>query len=296
MSKNRGYRLRPKRHMKGAAGRIPPHVLGRAFGDTRRPSERPRVVVSVALAGGGGDRFGQAGRVSDKSARDQGQPLPTRRRVRFFFELEPGDLRAVFWVELDSEAGDFYWGPPTDGPAVEAQPFSGTSATITIPEDLDSYARQHWKASHHASGVMHVTGDPSRPNDRWWGRLEGLATLRRFCVILSKHPTSLPPYTRSPTRGGSAAVVLRLPENQRATRHYLELFLSPAGTFTMPQPAIAFEDAVDDRPIVQSLSEELDLLLVVRHLVLGGPLSAWQPETQLWLTVDPDAPAEGGST
>jgi hypothetical protein len=32
----------PVRHIRYAAGRRPPHVLGRAFGDTRRPSERRR--------------------------------------------------------------------------------------------------------------------------------------------------------------------------------------------------------------------------------------------------------------
>ncbi len=234
-------------------------------------------------------------RVSDEYCLDRGRSLPTRRRVRFFFELEPGDLRPVFWVELDNDAGDFYWGPPTDSPAVEAQPFSGTSATITVPEDLDLYARQHWKASHHASGVMHVTGSFSGQNDKWWGSLEGLPSLRRFCVILSKHPTKLPQYRRNPTRGGSAAIVLRLPESEWETRHYLELFLSPAGTFPLPQPALAFEGAIADTPIAHSLSEERDLLMVVRHLVLGGPLSSWQPETQLWLMIDPELPVKGKS-
>lgn len=232
-------------------------------------------------------RCGQSVRMPGETTLDQGGSLPARRRVRFFFELEPGDLRAVFWVELDNDDGDFYWGPPTDGPAVEAQPFSGTTATITIPEDLDSFAGQHWKASHHASGLMHVTGDSSGPNDRWWGRLDGLTSLRRFCVILSKHPTELPRYTRNPTRGSSAAIVLRLPKDQRDVRHYLELFLSPAGAFPRPQPALAFQGAAVDQAIVQSLSEERDLLLVVRHLVLGGQVSEWKPDTQLWLTIDP---------
>lgn len=252
---------------------------------TVRPVPRSARAVDQEAATGARvlSRSGQPVRMSEESASDRGGPLPRRRRVRFFFELEPGDLRAVFWVELDNAAGDFYWGPPTDGPVVEAQPFSGASATITIPEDLNSLTHGNWKASHHASGVMHVTGESSGPNDKWWGSLEGLTAPRRFCVILSKSPTALPPYKRNPTRGSSAAIVLRLPEDQRDTRHYLELFLSPAGEFPMPQPALAFEGAVVDRPIVQSLSEERDLLLVVRHLELGGPLSEWHPETQLWL-------------
>ncbi len=231
---------------------------------------------------------GHAVRVTDEPPVDRERSLPVRRRVRFFFELEPSDLRPVFWVEFDNAAGDLYWGPPTDGPAVDAQPFSGTSATIAVPEDLESYARRMWKASHHASGVMHVTGGGSDRNDKWWGRPEALAAPRRFCVILSKHPMLLPPYKRQPTRGGSAAIILRVPEHQRESRHYLELFLSPAGTFESPPPALVFKEAVADKPIVQSLSEERDLLLVVRHLALTGPLSAWRPETQLWLTIDPE--------
>lgn len=233
-----------------------------------------------------------SGQMSDANMEASERPPPARRRVRFFFELEPGDYRQVFWVELDNEAGDFYWGPPGDVPAVQAQPFTGTTATITVPDDLDSLAREHRKNSHHASGVMHTTGDLTTERDRWWGTLDGLSHPRRFCVIISKHPTDLPPYKRSLTRGRSAAIVLRIPAEKRDSRQYLELFLSPAGEFAPPPPALRFGQPIVDQPIVQSLSQERDLLLIVRHLTLGGPFSTWRPDVQLWLTMNPDEAIE----
>lgn len=140
---------------------------------------------------------------------------------------------------------------------------------------------------------MHVTGGVSSRNDTYWGSLNGLASPRLFCIILTKHPTMLPSYKRDPTRGNSAAIVLRLPESEWHARHYLELFVSPAGEFPMPPPALAFDAAVADQPITQSLSTERNLILCVRHLALGGSLSSWRPEVQLWLTIDPQpAPTE----
>jgi hypothetical protein len=83
-------------------------------------------------------------------------------------------------------------------------------------------------------------------------------------------------------------MVLRIPEANHNMRHYFELFVSPAGPFPMPQPAIAIAAAVADQPFTQSLSVERNLVLVVRHYVLGGTFSSWRPDVTLWLFVDPD--------
>jgi len=181
--------------------------------------------------------------------------------------------------------GDFYWGPAEPGRDTEPIEFSGKSLTMTVPEDFETLRKVPWKASHHDSGVMHVTGGGSQSSsDRWWGGTTDIVEPRRFGVVVTKPPSHYKQYTRSLTRGGASGFALRIPERQRERRHYFEFFLTPAGTFARPEPLLRSTRPLADTPFTHSLSERL--ILLIRHVALGGELSRWRPEVEIWLLID----------
>jgi hypothetical protein len=89
-------------------------------------------------------------------------------------------------------------------------------------------------------------------------------------------------------------MVLRLPEERWAVRHYLEFFLTPAGTFSAVPTMLQMEPKRSvEPPLSQSFGEDVDLVLLVRHYAVGGEMSAWKPTASIWLVLDPASPEDG---
>jgi hypothetical protein len=224
--------------------------------------------------------------VSTIDARDE---LPENRKVRLFLQLGTyPEYRCIAWFELRRR--DFYWGPSMAGPDIESIPFDGTSVTISAPDNLVEFPLATWKASRHESGVLHVnaTGqNKTGMRDVYVGPVTEITQPTLFAALLDKQPQYYPPYKRSLTRDRAAAIVIRVPEESRKLRHYFEIFLTPAGTFTAPPTVISLRQATLQPPIVQSLDTELDVILAIRHFIFGLESSKWHPEIGIWMNFHP---------
>lgn len=208
--------------------------------------------------------------------------------MRLFLQRDTKeDYRYIAWFELRDR--DFYWGPPWPVPDIEGISFAGTSLSIMVPSDLDKLPRARWKASRHASGVMHVNTDGSgalHSGDAYVGPIEDIRAPTIFAALIDKHPSNYPPCRGSLTRGGSSALVIRIPESQWNARQYLEFYLSPAGSFPTPTPMLRFDRPLRDTPACQSLDPDLDVVLAVRHATLGKAFSDWRPGVGIWCHID----------
>jgi hypothetical protein len=179
---------------------------------------------------------------------------------------------------------DVYWGPPgdevTNTPPAQ---FHGASVTIEVPEEILK-VNGGLKASYHASGQFHVKvcGNMCNGPERWPRKAE-IDHPFRLGALITKPPIRYEPYTRSLTRRGANALVIRVPEQEAHLRHYCEFFLSPPGQFGAPQTLLKIESLNNDQLIIQSLSERF--ILVIRHLVFAETMRfhEWHPEYDLWL-------------
>lgn len=148
--------------------------------------------------------------------------------------------------------------------------------------------RARWKASRHASGVMHINTsgrDKDNRNDVYVGPPTRTTRPTRFAIAIEKPADQIPPYRRSLTRHGGRAAVVRLSDELWTRRTYWEFFLSPAGTWPAPPPAM--KGLGFDQPLVMSLGPGSDLALVIRHGLLAatnGP----HPDFGLWLNLQDD--------
>lgn len=211
--------------------------------------------------------------------------IPDEVKYRLVFELAPDDHRAFFWFHMRGD--DLYWGSMGNGFDADSQPFDGLSAKITVPDDLRERMPANLKASWHESGRAHLKRStrPDERTGRHWGDKHTLERPRLIATVLSKAPELAEPYTKSLDRKDAAAVVFDVPLENRASRHYFEFYLCPPGQFAAPATVLRFDDFVEDRPpLLLSLAQ--DLILAIRRFPLGGPISTWHPDLQIWLHVD----------
>jgi hypothetical protein len=211
------------------------------------------------------------------------------RKLRMFYQRgNRPDYRYIAWFELRGK--DFYWGPGVQAPDIEAVSFAGMSVSVDVPEDLDALPRANWKASLHKSGVMHVNTDGSgrlQQRDVYLGSVDDLDHPSVFAALLDKQPGAHEAYTKSLTRGGCAALVLRLSESQWRCRQYFEFFLTPSGTYPAPPAVISgiSTESLNAPPLTHSFGPEPDLSLAVRHGTMGPDFSQWRPNVGIWLNL-----------
>ncbi|WP_139316981.1 MULTISPECIES: hypothetical protein [unclassified Pseudonocardia] len=200
---------------------------------------------------------------------------------------EGDDVRYIAWFTLRGR--DFYWGPSGPVPETPATTFSGLSATIEIPEDVRQLARVSWKASSHESGVMHVNSSGQRvldSSDVYVGPVTEISGPRAFALLVDKHPEHRPVYSRSLTRGGDSAILIKVPETARSKRHYFEFYLTPAGAFDAPPPIVGINSSKPlPQPVIVSLDEKLDVVLAIRHLILESDSADSNPDIGFWINL-----------
>ena len=164
--------------------------------------------------------------------------------------------------------------------------------TLSVPEGAETVESEPIKASFHASGRFHLkrAGELADAPMRWRPKEEVRAPYR-VAALLSKHPVLYAPYPggRSLIRGRSSAFVLRVDEEQAATRHYFEFFVGPEGSFAPPPPILKLTSTggePEPQPRCFSLNERL--ILAIRQLVIApaSGRSAWPPGLEVWLHVD----------
>ncbi|QOR71359.1 hypothetical protein IM660_03405 [Ruania alkalisoli] len=195
----------------------------------------------------------------------------------------------VIWIEL--RGTNFYWGiphPTPDLPSTRIVP--GQPTAITVPADFGRFPRASAKTSFHASGVTHVTSDGNGSQvlrDTYVGPITDFREPTLFAAMYTAVLGKRHPYPRNPGRGGVSAHILDIPESHWNRRWYVDFSLTPSGAYP-PWPGVFLKDGV--APRVQTtpfLSEELDLILVVRATPIEGELNSWQPDKDLLVRVTP---------
>lgn len=213
------------------------------------------------------------------------------RRARFLFRTGSVDRRYA-WFEQRGE--DLYFGP------LGGKTLEGATAKIVeqgmeiyVPPESKVVPVGPLKASFHASGQFHVSKGRERYEEPMrWSLKHEIQAPYRIAVLISKHPRFYEPYpgNRSLTRRQTSAFVLRLREGEEATRHYFEFFVTPAGTWPVPQPLLSMSpeagERKEDRLMTFSLNEHL--ILVARHFTMAHEdgLSQWHPELSIWVFGD----------
>ncbi|GLY42011.1 hypothetical protein Amsp01_080340 [Amycolatopsis sp. NBRC 101858] len=214
------------------------------------------------------------------------------RRIKLLLRnTRTDELCLIAWFSVRNS--DLYWGPGTPGRAtnwVTSTDFS--KFTITVPDDLDSLPLQNWKVSHHKSGVMHVnsTSDGQHlTKDVHFGSVVEISAPKLISLHISRPPKEMPTYHKSPSRAGARTIVLNVPEELWARRHYFEFYVSPAGTFEFPGPILALAAGVQHPSFSMTFANDdghgnpdLDLIISCRANVLDASLSAWHPEAGVW--------------
>lgn len=210
------------------------------------------------------------------------------RKVRLFLRNKAtGETRYIAWFEL--RGYDFYYGlaePSFDIPGFDV---ANGEVAVVLPEAIKDLPKSHWRASWHESGKLHVNtdgGGAQRRPDVEVLSTRDLTEPTHFALLIDKVPSERSDSTTSFTKEGGSALVLQVDESEWTRRHYFEFFLSPAGTFS--PPPLLFETASEEGTrLMQSLGEDVDIVLIVRHFVVGDALADWRPEVAIWVHVDP---------
>jgi hypothetical protein len=201
----------------------------------------------------------------------------------FLRNKETEALRYLLWVKLRGE--DFFWGSPRpapDQPSIRLEP--GDWTDVSVADDFADLPMASFKTSFHSSGVTHVTTTGSGAQelrDTYVGPISDLQEPTLFAALITAVPAAREDYVRSLTRGGARALVLDVPESQWTVRWYLDFSITPEGTFESWPSALLRGGGQLPVSAFQSLSEELDLLIVVRAAPIGDELNEWQPDKDL---------------
>lgn len=225
------------------------------------------------------------------SARSAG----VRGRV-FLRNVDTGDLHYLIWVELRGE--DFFWGSPHPAPDVASTRFGpGEEMTIAVSEVFDELPRAIMKTSYHRSGVMHVTSNGSgaqEVRDTYVGKVTSFRGPTLFAALITAVPKTRARYTRKPGRGGAEVRILDVPDSYWSKRLYVDFALTPQGSFGQ-WPGIGFTEGLfPDIQATPFLSEELNLVMVIRAAPVTDEMSAWQPDKDIVFLMTPPKKIRGG--
>ena len=179
---------------------------------------------------------------------------------------------------------EFYWGSAYKSARADDQKtkIDGTKVTITIPEEFDKLPRLHGKYSYHESGTIHYKTQLQNgifvydEHSKW--RLKGEITKPvRFYTIISRTLNHYDAIIKNPTKGKTYAQALKFDHNVADKRVYFEFFLSPEGTFNIPETLIKF-----NKPATEVMTHSLskNLILIVRFVVVTN-LKDWHPDKEI---------------
>lgn len=189
------------------------------------------------------------------------------------------------------QGDDLYWGPSSKSYDAPSTPFKGTSATLTVPDDVELLERVNQKLSYHQSGQFHIKKIQGNQKHeytsiRQWRTKDKIGQPFRICSIISRTIPFYSEYKKSLIKDNTSALVFRVGDEFVERRHYFEFFISPEGTFLVPAPMLLSKEPLVDQPICFSLNEQY--ILVIRQLVFPAvdDLNKWHSDKEFVLICD----------
>ncbi|MBF0121730.1 MAG: hypothetical protein HQK79_23110 [Desulfobacterales bacterium] len=204
------------------------------------------------------------------------------KRLRILFEID-GQLKSFYWFECKND--DIYWGYSGKATQILSTPFDGLSASINLSECISEIFSTA-KVSYHESGQFHIKLQEENGLTKYdsvmrWRKKPEITEPFRIMALFTKPPKLYDNYNRSPTRKGNKAAIIKI-DTTRQTRHYVEFFLSPEGTFTCPIPLISMASVGQDQPVLTySLSTKYILIVRMLHLPMEHDFNRWHPDKEL---------------
>jgi hypothetical protein len=208
--------------------------------------------------------------------------IPNQIRVRLLLTFDKLTFKKFYWFE--AKDNDFYWGSAYKSARSEEAmtKINGTKATITVPDDFDKLPKLHGKYSYHESGTVHyktlLDNGVSIYNEQSKWHLKGdIKKPVRFYTIFSRTLRHYGKVINNPTKNKSYALALNFDPKHADNRVYFEFFLSPEGTFNIPETLIKV-----DKPITNVVTHTVskNLILVLRYAVMGN-MGDWHPDKEI---------------
>lgn len=210
--------------------------------------------------------------------------VPNQIKVRLLLTLDKIAFRKFYWFEMNNE--EFYWGSAYKSARSEntITEIDGTEAIITIPEDFSNLPKYSGKFSYHLSGKTHYKAHIEKnistyDNHSIWKLKSEITKPVRFYTVISKNLSFYDKTINNLTKGNFSALVLAFDSNVANKRLYFEFFLSPEGTFDVPEPLMKINRPLTDF-ITHTLSE--NLILVIRYSVLEN-FDNWHSDKEITL-------------
>jgi len=201
-------------------------------------------------------------------------------RVRILFQTAENEYRKFYWVELKNK--DLYWGSSTKH-AIDTATIiidNSNEGQITIPETIETAEKLYSKYSYHESGSVHLKKTFDDKNSEYenhsvWTLKEDIKEPRRFFAIITKPIKQYELYKKKITADKTKAFILKVEPETINSRIYIELFLSPKGTFKI-QPSILEGNLSAIGEI--KLSNELNLLVGLGNM---KGIDDWHPDKEI---------------
>jgi hypothetical protein len=213
--------------------------------------------------------------------------IPNNIKLRLLLTVNKTDFKRFYWFEMKDS--DFFWGSAYKSVRSDkaSTKFSGTQATIEVPEDFHLLPRLSGKYSYHQSGTTHYkkqleNGLSVYEEHSKWCLKGDIKKPVRFFALISR---ALKHYDKSignPTKDKTYALGINFKPENLENRVYFEFFLAPEGTFERPEPLIKIDKPITDF-ITHSVSK--DLILVIRFAVMSN-LAEWHPDKEIAIIPD----------
>ncbi len=204
--------------------------------------------------------------------------------ITFRLLLSYGDWVVRSFYKFHMKNDEFYWWPSrTIQTNSLVSNIRWDKVSIEIPDNLPDLEKIDWKFSYHHSGEVHFKWRTKEGKEIYrkiwkWVKKSEILKPERFHVLISKTLINYLPYKKALNKWGAYSQVLRFEGNNiNQHRIYIECFLSPIGTFTIPETLLKF--SWEMHIITHSISP--DLILVFRFWIMWGPINGFHPDLEI---------------
>lgn len=214
--------------------------------------------------------------------------IPTQIRIRLLLTFGKEIFYKFYWFEMKDD--DFYWGSAYQANHSEktSTSFSNTEKlTIQVPEDFNKLEKNSGKYSYHESGQVHYKinlkdGSSNYRNISNWALKNEISEPVRFFTVLSRTLKHYNKEIKNLTKDNSYALAINFPEDVKDKRVYFEFFLSPPGSFPIPETLLKIDGSLNDI-VFHTISP--NLILGIRHGIFEN-LNDWHPDKELSIITD----------
>jgi hypothetical protein len=208
--------------------------------------------------------------------------IPNEIKLRLLLTTDKIVFRKFYWFEMKNE--DFYWGSSYKSKRAEnaLTKIEGTEVTITVPENFNDFPSLSGKYSYHQSGNIHYKSQMEsgisvyNKHSKWKLKGEILKPVR-FYTMFSRTIRNYEETIKNLTKGKTYAQVLNFNESVIDKRIYFEFFLTPEGTFDIPEPLIKV-----NKPMTEFIHHTISkgLILLVRFAIMSD-MADWHPDKEV---------------